>query len=793
MGLSLSLHNAVSGLNASQQGLSTLSQNIANVNTDNYSRQVVYQEAQYIENVGTGVRVEEIIRQVDQFMITATQRQGSEVGKLAVVDEYMQRVQLLLGAPGDDSDLTAYVDNFFNAMQDLADNPELSSMRQALVGSAVILADQVSSLARGLENLRYQADQDIAESVDIINEEIDHLYELNKSFYIARTVGNNISGLLDERDVALQRISELVNLKVTYEDNGAVSLYTADGRALLDDGKYRLDYQEAISPDVFINDSGINPVTVIALDVDGDTIGSPEELIGAGTEGSIDTSITGGKVLGLLQIRDIELPKMLAELDQFAATLREEINAIHNDGAGFPPPDQLIGTREVASTDTSDWTGEFRMAVLDSSGEPIENIYGTEEGGIRPLTLDLAGLDLGYGRGRQAVGDIVDEINAHFGAPQKKIHLNNLNDIRLVSLTENSPAGPNFSFDFDFENISDAQANVNITNIAIAGGALTSPLPSGPYGVAAGAEGRTGLDFTFDATLAGPATISIDFEVTNLNTGLIETATIQFNVDPALTGVKNDRYIGTATVGTAVEEMPTSFTRFAFAQLVDENGTVVSAGNPGYLRITTERDGYVLAIDELDSAELGRVDDTPPLEGTDRGFSHYFELNNFFVRNDTITGSAINMEVRSDIIANPNFISSGELVQSYQPVAAGAYPDYSYALGKGSNAVAQRMAELATQQVVFDPAGAIPESNLTLTAYSSTILGEAAARSSTAEQSLSYAQLLFDGYNERAEAASGVNLDEELANTIIYQNAYTASARVITTVNELFDTLLNTV
>ncbi|MFN9113932.1 MAG: flagellar basal body rod C-terminal domain-containing protein, partial [Bacteroidota bacterium] len=63
---------------------------------------------------------------------------------------------------------------------------------------------------------------------------------------------------------------------------------------------------------------------------------------------------------------------------------------------------------------------------------------------------------------------------------------------------------------------------------------------------------------------------------------------------------------------------------------------------------------------------------------------------------------------------------------------------------------------------------------------------------SSAEADLKNARALMSGFSDRSDSISGVNLDEELANTVIYQNAYTASTRVITVVSELFDALLNT-
>src|SRR6187399_78439 len=100
MSLSLSLNNALSGLRANQQAISILSHNIANANTEGYSRQVLDQSAQYIAGVGSGVNIDDVVRKVDKYLQRAVITQGSAVARSNVVSEYYDRINVMLGQPG---------------------------------------------------------------------------------------------------------------------------------------------------------------------------------------------------------------------------------------------------------------------------------------------------------------------------------------------------------------------------------------------------------------------------------------------------------------------------------------------------------------------------------------------------------------------------------------------------------------------------------------------------------------------------------------------------------------------
>lgn len=518
MSLALALNNALTGLNVNQQSISVLSQNIANVNTSGYSRQIVNQSAVVVEGLGSGVQIDDIVRKVDKYLQRSVQTQGSNSAAAQTIDAYYQRIQALIGRPGSNNSIDSFVTSFFNAVQQLAETPETNSLKSNAIAAANVLASQISDLAGNIHDLRYEADREISDAVSTINSSLDRLKNLNTALTQAKSLGQSTSDLLDSRDRELRTLSENLDISVTYSPTGSVSVAAGDGTVLLEDGvRHQLQYAKVSSVNTLINDSNINPLYVLTLNDEGKEIGTRAQLISGGASSQISTGLSAGKLAGLQQIRDKNFNGVLDQLDSLASRIRDEVNAIHNNGSGFPPATSLTGDRQVRSGDQYDWQGTVRIAVLQPNGKPVSSAYPDETyTGIRPLTLDLSRLDAGQGNGKPTLQTIVDEINNHFGSPGNKAKIGNLNNIQLASDTTNLPSGapPLFNFDLDLDNISSDYASVfvtgisvsddtaaNITNVTQAAPSI-SILPSASYNTVIGTP-----DVTIN--LASPPTINV--------------------------------------------------------------------------------------------------------------------------------------------------------------------------------------------------------------------------------------------------------------------------------------------
>ena len=908
MTLALALNNALTGLRVNQQSISVLSQNVANVNTSGYSRQIISQSAVNIEGLGSGVKIDEITRKIDKYLQRSVQTQGSINASTQTIDDFYQRIQALLGQPGAANSIDTFLTNYFNSVQQVAETPETTSLKSNAVSAGAAIAKQLSDLALAVNDLRFEADREISDSVVTINGTLERLYNLNGAINQASSLGQSTTGLLDERDKALRTLSEFISTSVTYSSTGAVNVVGGDGIVLLEEGvRHQFRYVKAQSADIFIEDAPLNALQVLTVNENGAEIGTPSTLLSAGKSADVVSGLISGKLDGLHKMRDVKFAEVLEQLDSLASRLRDQVNAIHNSGSGFPPATSLTGDRIVRPSDQYSWTGSMRIAVLKPDGKPVPSPYADETyAGIRPLTLDLSRLDSGQGNGKPSMQTIIDEINRHFGAPGNKAKLGNINNIQLASDTSLLPSGSTslFNFDLELDNISEENAQVfvtgmtvlddlgvNITNVTQTAPSLsiqtagsytttlgspdvtinvaTSPgvavgetiylnaptaavngipaaaltgfftvtavsgnlvtFTAGANATATGAvndagniqmfppydrigsgqkvrirdRGQMQVDLTASATSAF-YDITVNVSVVGED-GVVHTGPITYRVRNNEQDIYNKRHSATAVAGAATLVLPQSSQETMRAILVDAKGNELPSVNGKYIDgqsylkiIGSDKNGeaYGVAIDDMDSQQTGKPDDAPPQEGTNRGFSHYFGLNNFFASNkltetgDTLRGSAIHLAVESRLVTNANLFSTGTLVRQPTNTTTNNTEVFSYLRYSGDNSVAQRMAKLNSQVISFDAAGGLPATQLSLQSYTSEIMGSLSQRSTEATANALNAKTLYDGFKGKSDAVSGVNLDEELANTVTFQNAYSATARVITIVNKMYEDLL---
>ncbi|MCE2927322.1 MAG: flagellar hook-associated protein FlgK [Rickettsiales bacterium] len=901
MTLSLALNNALSGLNINQQSLSVLSQNIANANTKGYSRKIINQSAIYLDGRGSGVSIESVSRKVDQYLLRSVRLQGSVVGRNETLVDYADRTQLLLGKPGSQNSLPSFIGNFFNSMQTLAQTPENSTLRVGAVNSASSLARELRTLSQSLQEMRLQSESDISQSISVINATLRDIQGLNTTIVNDGALGKGVGELLDRRDLALATLSQYLDIDTFELSNGRVNIFTGSGVSLLDENVYQLSYQPQSSTQSFINDAVKAPINVFRLNDSGQLVGNPVQLVSGGTSAQVSSGLVSGKLRALIDLRDKQVPNLLSQLDQVASRLRDEFNRVHNNGIGFPGANNYTGTRSVNASSASQWAGKMRLALLDNAGRPVSSPYPGENSGIRPLQLDFSKLDTGSGPGFPTVQGIIDEINQHYGPPQNKAVIGNLNNIRLASNNASMPGNPpQLNFDFDVENISGGAANFFVTGVQVLdnngvditnttqtipqvnlagtntysttdGSSLVTVRTSANHGfqegqtiylssppgsingidgaqlggfftitnvtgdsfqiqasspatatgpvdvagqnakppykeVAAGEYGRTTDRGTITANLsANPTalyyTVRVNVAVKDAD-GNLTTSQISYQVDNNQPATRNRRYSTNAVSGGGQLVPPSSNQGLARAILVDSNGVELPRINGqytnqqnGFLKLVAENPNHSLGIDSLDSVELGNSTSIPAVAGAGRGFSYFFELNNFFKRfdnnGDSVTNSALNLDIEQRLISNPNLLSLGTLRQSARPADPNLPPLYTYERNVGDNNIIQQLAGISSSVINFSAAGGLSQSSTTFGNYAGSIIGAAATNTSSSDSELQNAKSLLAGFSDRSDSISGVNLDEELANTVIYQNAYTASTRVITVVSELFDTLLN--
>jgi flagellar hook-associated protein 1 FlgK len=240
--------------------------------------------------------------------------------------------------------------------------------------------------------------------------------------------------------------------------------------------------------------------------------------------------------------------------------------------------------------------------------------------------------------------------------------------------------------------------------------------------------------------------------------------------------------------------------------LVDSNGKELARINgqyinqQGYLKIAAVNSSNTVAIDQLDSKHLGTPDSSGTFSNsTGYGFSQYFGLNDFFKTNSyasessNVTNSALSFQIQDRLLNNPSLISTGKISKGNQPSDASKPPNLTYQMLSGDNSVIQKLSALATNAIGFSATKGLSSSNTTFAQYAGQIIATTSTNAKTARSAANDSNTLVEGYTASSQKISGVNLDQELANTVIYQNSYSASARIVSVVSEMFDTLMQSV
>jgi flagellar hook-associated protein 1 FlgK len=306
-----------SGLQAFQRSLNTIGHNIANVNTDGYSKQSVdlatrIPQANGYGFAGTGVQTTSISRSYDNFIEGSVRSSTSTAAEFEAFHALASQLDNVLADP--DAGISTSLQRFFNAMQDVADAPSATAVREVLLNESQHLAEQFNELATWIENVRGQANSDIRSSVSEINYLSDTIANLNANIVIeqGRAGGQPPNDLLDQRDSLIRDLSELVSVTTVQQNDGSLNVMTGTGQVL-----------------VVGNRASTLAVTIEAND--------PNQLgIAIKGSGGILTPITeqmsGGRLGGLLGFRDRMLDPASNSLGLVAIGLSHFVNEQQKQG-----------------------------------------------------------------------------------------------------------------------------------------------------------------------------------------------------------------------------------------------------------------------------------------------------------------------------------------------------------------------------------------------------------------------------------------------------------------------------
>jgi flagellar hook-associated protein 1 len=305
-----------SGVTAYQRALATVSNNIANVSTDGYTRQDVSlssNQPRLLGNsyLGTGARFDSVQRQYDAFVESNLRNSNSDLESQKPLLSYVNR---LIDVMGDESiGLTTAMNRFFESSRDLASDPASVITRSTFLRDADGLASRFQQLASQFDLLDKETRQSVDTNVGQINSLTQQLGLLNKQMVKHGTEETQPSELLDQRDRLLRELSSLISVKTKFEPNGSVLVSVGD---TLDQG---ILVQQSKTRDISVFQSKIDKNKLEFLI---DAYGTPETMPGIGS----------GKIGGIMNFREQVLNPATDSLDNLAQVMTREINAIHREG-----------------------------------------------------------------------------------------------------------------------------------------------------------------------------------------------------------------------------------------------------------------------------------------------------------------------------------------------------------------------------------------------------------------------------------------------------------------------------
>lgn len=339
--LNASLASALSGLLTEQGALSTTTNNISNVNTPGYSRQVsdlVSSDPIAVDHLtfGTGVTLQSIESIRDPILESQIQQQTQTENQYSTLSSALQQTQLNFTTSN--SDIGTELTNFFNSLNTLSTDPTNLSDRQGVLTAAGNLATSFNTTADNLTQQQQSLDLSVVQTVGQINQLTQQIAQFNGQISNLQSLGGGAGTFIDQRQQAIDQLSSLVDVSVI-PSNNSLTLTTANGAPLVI-GQQSFQLQTQSTP------SGLHDIYSNGND--------------------ITSQISSAQLGGTLQARDQEIPAIQTQLNALAGGLATSINAVQAGGFDLngnvgtnlfnPPPVGNVGAAaslSVAITDPS--------------------------------------------------------------------------------------------------------------------------------------------------------------------------------------------------------------------------------------------------------------------------------------------------------------------------------------------------------------------------------------------------------------------------------------------------------
>lgn len=809
------LNAALSGLRVAQQQLSVISNNISNASTPGYTRKILPQTTQVINSTGQiiGVQSETIIRKVDLNLERELWTQVSSVSEVSIKATYLDTIEKFHGVTNKEASIAAEIAELKDKFAALSDSPSDGFLLQSTLGQAQYLAGKFNDFGKLLTEMRNDAQDEMVDTVARVNDLLATISNLNSEVKGAANLSRSVAGIEDQRDIAVKELAGLMNITFFTRGDGVMVIQSTTGVQLADERPTEVYFNPSV-----IGATTTYPSSVSGLYVGGNPLENPTSV-------DITTTNVGGKLGGLIDLRDNMLVQYSAQVDELAHKLALRLESqglrLFTDATGIVPADTppdlsvdppipvaYVGFASVirVNQDIIDdvtllqqGTYTSDIQVPNASNEVIRRIiqfgFGDmshqEINGTTDLNFVGPATDLQSWLGLYSRNNVVGGIDLGSFA-QLDDGLPSTGDL-METLQEFFPNYPNDdSFQITLDEPRLGLGPVTLT-IDLSDAALNNPI--GP-----------GVNDALDQVIAE---INAAITAAALPVGLTTTATrnthgqlvlqSRGNVELGATGFANA--MGTAAFGAL------GFREDTFA--TEDPYFDIQIGNKDPVRVTIAPGEDINdLIDKLEydpiagtgvpglyveyDALTGFLSLRPGIDDSNGGplFGGDFRI----VAGPGVTTGAVNpalaalptgVNVASALFGS--YSVAGPNVTQSSPIVNVAYRSETF-LGSGIF-VAFRRDNLGPGADVRT--GILTGQNII--DFGQKMINAQAQDIIMNETAMSDEETLRGLLEERLLSESGVNIDEELSMLIVVQTAYAAAARAVSAADEMFDELLNAV
>lgn len=726
-----SLGISLSGINSAQAGLNITGQNIANANTEGYSRKLIdfkaldYGELPGIQSPLTalgGVGIEKIYRAREQFLDAQFRNQNSDYRYSEVIEKFSIDMNDILGEPSDVG-LTSKLNTFYEAASDLAANPHLETAKTVFVNSAKALTETFNQIDASISELRYSIDDlpsgEIDSQINELNQKLDLLAQTHQRIIQEEAVGHDSTTLRDTRDLLLDEISGYIDINIETYKNGDFKRLTI----------------------------GSNPAEAkLTSTINFGNHDAAIPAIGPGNN-VLELNFNNGN--------GTSIGPITVTLDD-NSSIREAVDKINRtyNAAG--------GTGSVASLDVSNrlvLETSLMHHSKNSSSALVEIGAGSDAGALAAL-----GLSVGLSAGSNADSyTVVDDQGVHYkfgmeqgnnevgsNAAKLSFHKNNVlkTQIGYIDNFSGSLGGLYQAGNTDIpemrKELSVLAMNIkNSVNDILQLGTTESGLAGSPLFI-----GNSAADFDIDEAISSNVSLLAQGKTGAVSDGDIaqEIAELFFNDSTVVSDKSQNEkvYIDSTNALSVLSSIP----------LIEGE------------QITIEAQGIV------------NQSGTIPMNAGDNGLGGNSLIQIEFLNSaGAIIGAAINF---------PPSAGPPEDKVSYSGVIPAGAASVRFKVEAGFS----DPANLGHFGIKIHQGSSTEESNNFNKAISD-IVGDYGTRGSLARSKLESSEALHNSIQNNRMSISGVSLEEEAANLIMYQNTYAANARVMSVIDEVLQELLN--